>query len=203
MGLASQHHLAIRSTTRAPKDAINLETPRASREHRRRKSAIQVLDGGPKAVKGTQDATDNAGEKIVNVSFTSSDSHSSQNGSTPKRSKLRPSFKVPAMHTPYAQKPIIASRSIAKKLSPSKRSALRQLSPNRRHTTPGFTVPENQDVLPNDMRSMRKIDSSPQGAEEVDFDMEDFLACTLLTPGDFASGTGRVPDDEDGTLTEL
>jgi hypothetical protein len=143
-------------------------------------------------------------ENVANASFVSSDSYSSQNGSTPKRSKVRSSFKVPAMHAPYTQNPILSSRSISKKLSPIKRSALRQLSPNRRHTTVGFAATDNEEGHPDEMRSVRKRRGSLQDVEEADFDMEELLAGTPLTPGNFAAGTGRVPDDDDdGTATDL
>jgi chromosome segregation ATPase len=203
MGLASQNPLAIRSASRSQKDMNEVQTPRAPREHRRRKSALQTLNDVPKAPKGNQGATSTAMENIANASFASSDSYSSQNGSTPKRSKLRPSFKVPAMHTPYTQKSILSSRSVSKKLSPIKRSALRQLSPNRRHTTVGFGATENEEGHPDEARSVRKRRGSLQDVEEADFDMEEFLAGTPLTPGNFAAGTGRVPDVDDATATEL
>jgi hypothetical protein len=84
------------------------------------------------------------------------------------------------------------------------------MSPNRRHSTVGFAAPENEDERSNDLCSARKRRGSLQGVEEVDFDMEDFLAGTPLTPGNFATGTGRIPDgddddddDDDATATEL
>jgi predicted nucleic acid-binding Zn-ribbon protein len=202
-GYTSQNSLAIRSSSRTQKDAIDPQTPRPPREHRRRKSAIQTSNDEPTILRGTHDVTSAAMQNVANASFVSSDSHSSQNGSTPKRSKLRPSFKVPAMHTPYTQKPILASRSMSKKLSPIKRSALRQLSPNPRHTTVGFTGFENEEMHTNEMRPERKRRCSLQGVEEADFDTEEFLAGTPLTPGNFAAGTGRVPDNNDETTTEL
>jgi predicted nucleic acid-binding Zn-ribbon protein len=211
MGLASQHPLAIRSGSGGQQDAADppVQTPRVPREHRRRKSALQNLDEAPGASRSTLGATSTAMEFVAKASFASSDSHSSQNGPTPKRSKPRPSSKVPAMQTPYTQKPILSSRSVSKKLSPIKRSALRQMSPNRRHSTVGFAAPENEDERSNDLCSARKRRGSLQGVEEVDFDMEDFLAGTPLTPGNFTTGTGRIPDgdddddDDDATATEL
>jgi hypothetical protein len=199
----SQNPLAIRSSSRAQKDVIEPQTPRLPRERRRRKSALQTLSEATTVPKGTHGVTSTAMEHIANASFASSDSHSSQNGPTPKRAKPRPSFKVPAMHTPYTQKPIFASSSVSKKLSPIKRSALRQLSPNRRHTTVGLTVSENDDNAPSELISVRKRRGSLQGIEGADFDMEEFLAGTPLTPGNFAAGTGRVPDNDDETATEL
>lgn len=200
LGVASQHPLAIRSASRVQQDTAE-RTPRAPREHRRRKSAIQTLQGTPKTTRSTQGITNTAMETIANASFGSSDSQSSQNGSTPKRA--RSSFKAPSMQTPFTQKPVLSTRSVSKKSSPSKRSALRQLSPNRRHTTVGFAVSENEEEYGNGVRSARKRRGSLQGIEEADFDMEDFLAGTPLTPGNFASGTGRIPDDDNATTTEL
>ncbi|KAH3943592.1 hypothetical protein HBH64_017700 [Parastagonospora nodorum] len=206
MGFASEPGTAGRSTSRGQKDAADppAQTPRMSRVHRHRKPALQDSEEAPRASRGTQGATSTAMEFVANASFASSDSHSSQNGSTPKRRKPRPSFKIPAMQTPYTQKPVLSSRSVSKKLSPIKRSALRQLSPNRRHTTVGFTVSENEAECLREVRSGRKRRGSLAGVEEADFDMEDFLAGTPLTPGNFTAGTGRMPDeDDDATATEL
>jgi predicted nucleic acid-binding Zn-ribbon protein len=196
---------AIRSASRGPTDADDPRThrvPRVPREHRRRKSALQDPSAAPKGSKSTQGAASTPMENAANASFTSSDSHSSQNGSTPKRLRPQQSSKVPAMHTPLNQKPLFGSRSTSKKLSPIKRSALRQLSPNRRRTTAGFAAPEDEEEQPSVLRSGRKRRGSLQEVEE-DFEMEDFLAGTLLTPGNFVSGTGRIPDDDEATTTEL
>jgi predicted nucleic acid-binding Zn-ribbon protein len=187
---------AIRSASRGPTDADDPRTHQVSREHRRRKPALQDPNAAPKSSKSTPM------ENAANASFASSDSHSSQNGSTPKRLKPQQSSKVPAMHTPLNQKPHFGSQSTSKKLSPIKRSALRQLSPNRRHTTVGFTAPEDEEEQPNVLRSGRKRRGSSREVEE-DFEMEDFLAGTPLTPGNFATGTGRIPDDDEATTTEL
>jgi predicted nucleic acid-binding Zn-ribbon protein len=192
---------ANRSASRGPTDSDGPRPHRAPREHRRRKSALQDPDTVPKGSRSTQNAASTE-ENVVNASFASSDSYSSQNGSTPKRLKPRQSFKVPAMHTPHNQKPLFGSRSTSKKLSPTKRSALRQLSPNRRHTV-GFAVPENEEEQPNILRSGRKRRGSLRDVEEADFEMEDFLAGTPLTPGNFVSGTGRIPNDDEATATEL
>jgi predicted nucleic acid-binding Zn-ribbon protein len=192
----------IRSASRGQTDA-NVQKQGAPREHRRRKSTLQNRDTAPKISRSTQDATSTT--EVANASFASSDSYSSQNGSTPKRSKPRPSFKVPAMHTPYTRKPILASQSVSQRLSPSKRSALKQLSPNRRHTTISFAAAENDGEHTSVLRSGRKRRGSLQEVqeEEIDSEMEDFLAGTPLTPGNFVSGTGRIPDDNDATATEL
>ena len=198
MGLAAQNPLAIRSASRSHKDGTVPETPREPREHRRRKSAIQTQDFAPKATTATQDFTG-----IAMASFASS-GHDSQNGSTPKRQKPRPSFKVPTMQTPFNQKLTLASRSTSKKLSPVKRSALRSMSPNRRHTTVGFALSETEDQeQAQGVGSAKKRRGSHRGASQEDFDMDDFLAGTPLTPGAFLSGTGKVPQDEDVTTTEL
>lgn len=201
--IASQHPLAIRPATRTQESTTKQTPPHAPREHRSRKSAIQTLQGTPKTTRGMQELTSTAMETLANASFASSDSHSSQNGSTPKRPKPRPASKVPAMQTSLTQKSVLSTRSVAKKLSPTKRSALRQLSPNRRHTTVGFTVSDNDEENANELRSVRKRRGSLQGIEEAEFDMEYFLAGTPLTPGNFTTGTGRLPDDDDMTVTEL
>jgi hypothetical protein len=67
----------------------------------------------------------------------------------------------------------------------------------------GFAVPENEEEQPNILRSGRKRRGSLRDVEEADFEMEDFLAGTPLTPGNFVSGTGRIPNDDEATATEL
>lgn len=202
MGLATQNPLAIRSASRSQKDGTVPETPPESREHRRRKSAIQTQDVVPKATAATQGFSNIAMENVAEASFASS-GHDSQNGSTPKRQKPRPAFKVPTMQTPFNQRPALASRSTSKKLSPVKRSALRQMSPNRRHTTVGFALDEADQGQTQEPASKSKRRESLRGASQGDFDMDDFLAGTPFTPGAFASGTGRLPADDDATTTEL
>lgn len=204
MGLATQNPLTVRSASRSQKDGMVPETPHEPREHRRRKSAIQTQDTALKVSTAAQDFTNTATENIAEASFASS-GQESQNGSTPKRQKPRHSSKVPTMQTPFSQRPALASRSTLKKLSPVKRSALRQMSPNRRHTTVGFAdVPgtEGQRQLQHPA-STGKVRGSLQGASQEDFDMDDFLAGTPFTPGAFASGTGRIPEDDEATATEL
>jgi chromosome segregation ATPase len=201
-GYASQNPLAIRSASRIHKGIVDSQTPGQPREHRRRKSAVQISNEAPTASRGTHGVTSTAMENIANASFASSDSHSSQNGSTPKRSKPRPSFKVPTMHTPHTHKPILASRSVSKKLSPIKRSALRQMSPNRRHTTVGFGVSENGEEHSNELRSIEKRRGSFR-EDQADHDMEEILVGTPLTPGNFTAGTGRVPENDEETVGEF
>ena len=202
MGHTTKSPLAKRSASRSHMEANDSLTTRAPREHRRRKSTIHTQDVVPKGAMSTQANTTT--EIIANTSFASSESRSSQGGGpSPKRPKPRPSFKVPAMHTPHTQRPVLTSRSVSKKLSPNKRSALRPMSPNRRHTTVGFAMSEDEGEYHfNETRSARKRRSSLQNVEQEDFDMDDFLAGTPLTPG-FVAGTARVPEDDDGTTTEL
>lgn len=203
MGLATQNSLTIRSVSRSQKDGTAPERPRESREHRRRKSSFQTQDLAPKAATAVPGFTNIAMESAAEASFASSE-QDSQNGSTPKRQKPRPSFKVPTMQTPSNQRPAPASRSTSKKLSPVKRSALRHVSPNRRHTTVGFALSETEGPgQVQDIGSARKRRGSLRGASQEDFDMDSFLAGTPLTPGAFVSGTGRLPADDDVTTTEL
>lgn len=78
------------------------------------------------------------------------------------------------------------------------------MSPNRRHTTVGFSLSETEDqAQAQEAGSTRKRRGSLRGVSQEDFDMDDFLAGTPLTPGAFASGTGRVPEDDEVTTTEL
>jgi chromosome segregation ATPase len=171
--------------------------PRTPRQHRRRKSALQAQDVVHKAPVATQFISNAVTESTANVSFTSSDSHSSQNGSTPKRLKQRASFKVPTMHTPHSNRPLFVSKSV------SKRSALQPISLNRRHTTAGVAIPENEEEPKSPQAlPLRKRRGSLQGAEQEDFDVDEFMAGTPFTPGAFTSGTGRLPEDE-ASITEL
>lgn len=205
MGLAAGGPLAIRAASRMQQEGAVPETPhqptRETRERRRRKSAIHTQDF-PSRVDGAADGSTNPGmENAVEASFVSTGPHS-QDGSTPKRQRPRPSFKVPAMQTPFSQRPILASRSTSKKLSPVKRSVLRQMSPNRRHTTVGLAAPEGSQGEGRPASSRKRRGSHREPSQE-DLDMDDFLAGTPFTPGAFTSGTGRLPEDEDVTTTEL
>ncbi|KAJ4992727.1 hypothetical protein SVAN01_01773 [Stagonosporopsis vannaccii] len=203
MGLATQNSITHRSASRSQKDGLIPETPRGPREHRRRKSALQTQDSAPKATATGQNLTDTVQEKVTEASAVVS-GHESQDGSTPKRQKPRPSFKEPTMQTPLEQRPILASCSTSKRLSPVKRSALRQMSPNRRHTTVGFALSEtDSSSQAQEAGSATNRRESHRGPSQEDFDMDDFLAGTPLTPGAFASGTGRVPEDDASITTEL
>lgn len=205
---ANQNELVIRSasSTSLAEDVAS-RSPHEPREHRRRKSALLTEENVPKPKTDARSIVNTSMETIANAPFASSDSHSSQrSGPAPKRPKPYPAFKVPAMQTPFTQNPALASKSASKRLSPDKRSALRQMSPNRRHTSVGFAVSEHQEEQPrNKVRSGRKRQSSLQILEQTDFDMDDdSLADTPLTPGNFMAGTGRVPEeDEDETATKL
>jgi hypothetical protein len=204
MGLAAQNPSAARAANRTQKDSTVPETPRETREHRRRKSSIRTQDLAPKAAKANHVSTNTATDNMTEPSFASS-GHDSQNGSTSKRQKPRPSFRVPSMQTPLNERPALASRSTSRKLSPVKRSALRQMSPNRRHTTVGFALLDNEGGPHlQEAGSAKKRRGSLLHTSQEDFDMDEFLAGTPFTPGAFASGTGRVPDDDDDvTATEL
>ncbi|KAJ8111954.1 hypothetical protein OPT61_g5568 [Boeremia exigua] len=203
MGLATQKPPTGGSASRASKAVTVPETPRAPPEHRRRKSAIQTQDLDPRIIGATHGIDDTPAEHVAQELFDSS-GHDSQNGSTPKRQKPRSSVKMTTMQTPFDRRPTLASRSTSKKLSPIKRSALRQMSPNRRHTTVGFALSEHEDQRQTqEVGSAAKRPRSYREASQEDFDMDDFLAGTPFTPGAFASGTGRLPEEDEATTTEL
>jgi len=202
MGMGTQNPLAIRSVSRSQEGNIDPQTPHRP-QHRHRPSALPAQNPAQTVAPTTQGITDATVDTMVDAASAPSEAHASQDGDRlSKRPKPRLSFKVPAMQTPFTQKPMLASKLVSKRLSPSKRSALRQVSPNRRHTTVGFMVaakPEHQasgDRFVGSRRSLEEI-------EQADFDMEDELeAGTPLTPGNFLAGTGRVPQDDE-TATEL
>ncbi|KAL5117753.1 hypothetical protein ACEQ8H_004363 [Pleosporales sp. CAS-2024a] len=169
-------------TSRGERANQRAQTGRAIREPRRRKSALQGA---------------------------SSDSQSSHNGSTPKRHKTGSCYdRASAAQIPWTQKPVPSApyASVSKNMPPLRRAALGQLSPNRRHTTVGFTASDHEEDVADRMRSARKRRGSLQAIDEADsaFGTEDFLAGTPFTPGNYSTGTGRVPDDQDdATATEL
>lgn len=204
MGLATQNPLTSQATSRSNKNGLIPETPRDPHEHRRRKSATQPQNVATRAARATHGHADTAQENFTEASI-ADPGHDSQGGSTPKRQKPHPSFKVPTMQTPFAPRPTAASRSTSKRLSPLKRSALRQMSPNRRHTTVGFALSEtgSQDQA-QEAGSALKMRGSHLDLSQEDFTMDDSLVGTPFTPGAFASGTGRVPiNEDDATTTEL
>ncbi|EMD89897.1 hypothetical protein COCHEDRAFT_1022072 [Bipolaris maydis C5] len=69
------------------------------------------------------------------------------------------------MLTPYAQKPSLVSKSISGRASPSKRSALRQMSPNRRHTVGASTAEQGDNDITDASASMEKRGESFQDIE--------------------------------------
>jgi predicted nucleic acid-binding Zn-ribbon protein len=203
MGLAAEPSL-IRTGLHSNNVANDLRIPK---QHRRRKSAIQTQDVAPKGTLSMQGITNLAMETVANAPFTSSDS--SRDGSSPKRARARSSFKVPTMHVPNSYADGYQSQSISKKLSSSKRSALRQLSPNRRHTSVGFGVlekgygDEDERKEVHDLEKRRGSLCDIEGTMQASFDMDGFLASsTPFTPNNFACGTGRGPEEEELT-TEL
>ncbi|KAE8831942.1 hypothetical protein P3342_011214 [Pyrenophora teres f. teres] len=196
--------LNVRPASRSYKDAIQPQ-PTEERTHRRRKSTKSSQDVAQKAAKSPQVLTDTTMNKAADDSFVSpTDSYSSQgDGPAPKRPKPQSTFKVPAMHTPYTRKPDLMSKSVSNRTSPSKRSALRQMSPNRRHTVGLAMADEDDESCVDGTQSMRQRSSSLQDDEQAAFGMDDdFTSGTPLTPG-YAAGTGRAPEDDDGTMTEL
>jgi len=206
--MMAMHLLPAKPASRTYKEIAQPQTIREPRTHRRRKSAINTQEDVSVATVNAKVLPSRALGNSTNASFASSaDSNSSQgNGPAPKRAKPRPAFKVPTMQTPNNQKPSIASKSLSHshQLSPTKRSALRPVSPNRRHTTVGFTLPGGEEEnAATEIESVRKRRGSLQDIEQVDFDIDDdFTTGTPLTPG-FMSGTGRIPDEGDETMTEL
>lgn len=204
MGLGTQNPLAMRSPSRSEGKGVDPQTPRGSRELRHHPLVPPTQGTVPKAAPCAQDIRDADMDAITDQTFASSGASSFQNRDrNPVRPKPYPPFKVPTMHTPSVPKANTASKSTSRGLSPSKRSVLRQVSPNRRHTTVGFTPAEKAIGQGNRGRSLRDRRGSLEAFEQADVDMEeDFMAGTPLTPGNFLAGTGRVPDDDE-TATEL
>jgi hypothetical protein len=142
----------------------------------------------------TQGVTNPAMDHLADASFSSS-SQVSREGSTPKRSKLRPSSKDLSAHMKY-NNPSTISKTLSRR-SKAQRSALRPISPNRRHTTVGVLANERKDDEESRQSlPLRKRRGSSQGSEEADFEM------AFEASGRFAAGAGAWRQ-EDGSTTEL
>ncbi|KAF2440577.1 hypothetical protein P171DRAFT_435362 [Karstenula rhodostoma CBS 690.94] len=157
------------------------------------KAAYQHDQPGP-----THGITNTAMDHLADASF-SSNSQVSRDGSTPKRSKPRPSSKDLSARVSYNNPSTISKTSSTR--PKSQRSALRPISPNRRHTTVGVPVTEREDDQGRQSLPLRKRRSSSRGSDEEDFEMA-FAASTPFTPGRFAAGT-ETWRQEDGSTTEL
>ena len=202
MGLAAPNPTTAKSTSRLQKGERNPQTPREPRQQRRRKSAISSQEHAPSATKGTQGFASTAAEVNDDPSLMSSDG--SQGGSTPKRRKPRTSYAAAVSQTPFSQKPISTTHPASAKLPSPKRSYLRRMSFSRRHTTVGFAFSDNDEEQHlAEEPSSRKRRASLYEDELEDSTMTEILAGTPFTPGAFTSGTGRVPEDDEDTMTEL
>lgn len=201
-GVSSQQPLAVRSASRSYKDIAAEPTTREPRTQRRRKSAFIAPDTTPQATESDLAAPTPATESKSNASSESSSSQT--RAPIPKRSRPRSAFKVPTMHTPYTQKPNLISRSASGRISPSKRSALRQMSPNRRHTVGFSTAEQEKDDYTTESAPAGTQSESLADIDQTDeFDTDDELfSGTPLTPG-FMTGTGRVPDEDETTAVTL
>jgi hypothetical protein len=166
--------------------------------HHKRKSEMQPDDiAAPIGTVGLQGFTNTAIEDVANASFRSSDFFE-RNGSTPKRAKIRQSFKASDMRTPHKQKPNVARPFGTKHIQ--RRAALETISPNRRHTTVGFAVARDEE---EDEEMDTKRRGSLQFGTQASFDMDKLLASSPFTPGRITCGTGKDPGEEeldDGTL---
>ncbi|KAL1613051.1 hypothetical protein SLS60_001283 [Paraconiothyrium brasiliense] len=154
---------------------------------------------GPAPTHATEGITNTAMDNLADASFLSS-SEVFEEGSTPKRSKPRPSSKNLSTRTSY-NNPSTIPKALSKR-SKTQRSALRSISPNRRRTTVGVSVSERKyDEEGRQSLPLRKRRGSSQGGQKSDFEMS-FATNTPFTPGEFAAGTGTWPP-ESGSMTEL
>ncbi len=201
MGLASQKPLEIRPSSQSSNEAVNSRSIREPRKHTRRTSIVQSESGGLDAAIGI---------KSIASTPPRNDCASSQQSdgctdivTVPGNLKPRQAFKIPKLLAPNTQNIGLEYNAASKRSSPRKRAALRQISPNRRHTTaglaPAFDHEEDEDSKP---QSRKKRQSSFQNVEAIDCDMDDILTGTPLT-GNFLAGTGKWPEDDDATTTEL
>jgi hypothetical protein len=188
-----------RSHRLSPTQPDTQETPRPRRHHKTPSKSKIVKE--PIHCDPVEPAVDH----FVNTSFNSSDS--SGGAPTPKRAKYRTSFKVPAMHTPYAKKEVPNNRTVSQKVSSPKRQALTEKSsrgnqsPSRRHTTVGFKFPDNENEKPvQKTREGRR--GSLHSLDSVSFDMSGVFSSTQFPPSASAELRGVSEVDAD-TVTEL
>ncbi|EDU49935.1 conserved hypothetical protein [Pyrenophora tritici-repentis Pt-1C-BFP] len=77
------------------------------------------------------------------------------------------------------------------------------VSPTDSYSSQGDGPAPKRPKPQSNFKSMRQRSSSLQDDEQADFGMDDdFTSGTPLTPG-YAAGTGRAPEDDDGSMTEL
>ena len=135
----------------------------------------------------------------MSLSSYSTDSQTSEEGSTPKRPKLRPAPK----NLPERALSNIDTSPIPKllhKKGSERRTALRSISPNRRHTTVGVTGPipnggaEGRYSLPLERR---QDGLSGNKRTRCDVDIETGVPCSSGT-----SVVGARKSHEDGSDTE-
>ena len=199
MGLTSDIPLPVRTNERnSCKQTASQDTPRP----RRPSKSTSKPDRGNETVDHVH--SDSAIDHLVNVSFNSSDS--SRSGPTPKRAKHRRSFKIPTMHTPRTQKGGMAIKSRSRMISSPSRKILAESSrgnqsPNRRHTTVGFVLAddENDHDGKTDKERRGYLYSLAQGS----FDMDGLFTSTPFTPRISQGRVLRRDELEEDTTTEL
>jgi hypothetical protein len=166
------------------------------RQESRHRRFVMRNQGSPSKTK----VSPNSVEDIMDASFASSDSQSSQSGSTPKRRKHWQSFNLLSLPASTTQRPLSGSKPTSTHVIPDESSALRELSPNRQLI--GLAVHETcQDTKSPKPGSLRKTRGNLQYMQLSDSSMAQLQAGTPLTPGNFASGTGRMPEDDDFMMT--
>jgi hypothetical protein len=185
-----------------PRQSTQSGSQQSMRHRRPHKSLTQPpVDIPPvQASAGIPGINGTAMDNVANASFSENDC-SERDGSTPKRPRPRPSFKVPDMHTPHSR---LSGRIHKTASKQTKRPALGALSPNRRHTTVGLMISENEEY--EDTSGAAKRRGSLQFHEQESFDMDGLLSGTPFTPGKFGCSTQRVPEEDEGTgdqTTEL
>jgi hypothetical protein len=170
MGVAAENPLPLRSSRRSNNKSVDFKAP----QRRRHKSIIQAEEDVVSEAIGRQELSSTEMENVANVSFISTDSF--RDGSTPKRARTGPALTNPAIHTVRGQKSDSAHKILPPRMiSPTKRPALGDMSPNRRHATVGFVVSENEEFedLEDGKRRGSLHDLGP-----VSFDMEGLLTST-------------------------
>lgn len=204
MGVGSQNPLASRSASHSQKP--DRDPNQGDRqEHRRRKSVLPAQEHAPSSVPDiNRNAAQFDTQKDVEPSFTYTDGQFSQDGVTsPKRLKSHPHHKPSILQGPRSQTLPAASTSTSKKkpLS-SQRSALRHISSNRRHTTAGVRLSDDEQEHDKDFAKHER--GSLQSFAHSELDMsEAFPSDLLLSQESFIAGTGRFLVDGEGSLTEL
>ncbi|OAL56590.1 hypothetical protein IQ07DRAFT_496719 [Pyrenochaeta sp. DS3sAY3a] len=204
VGLGAQNPLSLRAASQSPKPDRG-PNHGDRQEHRRRKSVVPAQEYSPSSAPNIdRDSAQLDTQKDVEPSFTYTDARFSQDvGTTPKRLKSHPDHQPSVLQGPRSQRLPATSTSTSKRKPLScQRSVLRHISSNRRHTTGGVRLSDDEEEHDKDFAKQKRgsLQSSAQPELVIS---EDFPSDSLLSQESFIAGTGRFSGDGKGSTTEL